>query len=128
MTAVINGQTISHEITQKQYDKFLAVDDYHRIQLFAKVFNEVDIKTKPGQGHNIGAAILAALVTAGDILTGGMPPIGRGPRPEIYEARMPGPIYTKPGVVSAEDIAAANFRSQEALTRPVTDEHMGRGL
>ena len=45
MTAVINGQTISHEITQKQYDKFLAVDDYHRMQLFSKIFNEVDIKT-----------------------------------------------------------------------------------
>lgn len=29
MTAVIDGQVISHEISQKDYDKFLAVDDYH---------------------------------------------------------------------------------------------------
>ena len=31
MTAVINGESISHEITQKQYDKFMAIDDYHRM-------------------------------------------------------------------------------------------------
>lgn len=29
MTAVIDGQVITHEISQKDYDKFLAVDDYH---------------------------------------------------------------------------------------------------
>ena len=27
MTAVINGEAITHEIKQKDYDKFLAVDD-----------------------------------------------------------------------------------------------------
>ena len=27
MSAVINGQVVSHDITKKQYDKFLAVDD-----------------------------------------------------------------------------------------------------
>ena len=37
MTAVINGEHITHEITQKQYDKFMAVDDYHRMKLFSKV-------------------------------------------------------------------------------------------
>ena len=34
-------RTITHEISQKQYDKFLAVDDYHRMKLFSKIFNEV---------------------------------------------------------------------------------------
>lgn len=29
MTAVINGEAITHAISQKQYDKFMAVDDYH---------------------------------------------------------------------------------------------------
>lgn len=38
MTAVINGQTISHDITEKQYNKFMALDDEHRMKLFAKVF------------------------------------------------------------------------------------------
>ena len=44
MTAIINGEPITHEISQKQYDKFLAVDDYHRMKLFSKVFNEVDMR------------------------------------------------------------------------------------
>lgn len=44
MTAVINGESISHEITQKQYDKFMAIDDYHRMKLFSHIFKEVDMK------------------------------------------------------------------------------------
>ena len=47
MTAIINGEAITHEIKQKDYDKFLAVDDYHRMKLFSKVFSEVDMKTRP---------------------------------------------------------------------------------
>lgn len=127
MTAVINGQAISHEITQKQYDKFLAVDDYHRMQLFSKIFDEVDMKTRPGQGTNIGAAILAALVVTGEVMSEGLgrPP---RPRPELYESRMPPTVYIKEGVVNAADIAAANFRSQEANMGPAPEEHMGRGL
>lgn len=127
MTAVINGQAISHEITQKQYDKFLAVDDYHRMQLFSKIFDEVDMKTRPGQGTNIGAAILAALVVTGEVMSEGLgrPP---RPRPELYESKMPPTVYTKEGVVNAADIAAANFRSQEANMGPAPEEHIGRGL
>ena len=112
MTAVINGQAISHEITQKQYDKFLAVDDYHRMQLFSKIFNEVDIKTRPGEGHNLGAALLAALVVGGEVMRDGLS-VPHEPRPEIYETRT-GPVYHKAGVVSPADVAAANFRSEEA--------------
>ena len=67
MTAVIDGNAVSREITEKQFNKFLAVDDYQRMKLFAKVFDGVDIKTRPGQGTNVGAAILAALVTATDV-------------------------------------------------------------
>lgn len=37
MTAIIDGERVSHEITQKQYDKFMAIDDYHRMKLFSKV-------------------------------------------------------------------------------------------
>ena len=36
MTAVIDGQVISHEISQRDYDRFLAVDDFHRMKLFLK--------------------------------------------------------------------------------------------
>ena len=127
MTAVINGQTISHEITQKQYDKFLAVDDYHRMQLFSKIFNEVDIKTRPGEGHNLGAALLAALVVGGEVMRDGLS-VPHEPRPEIYETRT-GPVYHKAGVVSPADVAAANFRSEEAnLGIPGPDEGIRRGM
>ena len=127
MTAVIKGQTISHEITQKQYDKFLAVDDYHRMQLFSKIFNEVDIKTRPGEGHNLGAALLAALVVGGEVMRDGLS-VPHEPRPEIYETRT-GPVYHKAGVVSPADVAAANFRSEEAnLGVPGPDEGIRRGL
>ena len=127
MTAVINGQTISHEITQKQYDKFLAVDDYHRMQLFSKIFNEVDIKTRPGEGHNLGAALLAALVVGGEVMRDGLS-VPHEPRPEIYETRT-GPVYHKAGVVSPADVAAANFRSEEAnLGVPGPDEGIKRGI
>ena len=127
MTAVINGQTISHEITQKQYDKFLAVDDYHRMQLFSKIFNEVDIKTRPGEGHNLGAALLAALVVGGEVMRDSLS-VPHEPRPEIYETRT-GPVYHKAGVVSPADVAAANFRSEEAnLGVPGPDEGIKRGM
>ena len=127
MTAVINGQAISHEITQKQYDKFLAVDDYHRMQLFSKIFNEVDIKTRPGEGHNLGAALLAALVVGGEVMRDGLS-VPHEPRPEIYETRT-GSVYHKAGVVSPADVAAANFRSEEAnLGVPGPDEGIRRGL
>ena len=127
MTAVINGQTISHEITQKQYDKFLAVDDYHRMQLFSKIFNEVDIKTRPGEGHNLGAALLAALVVGGEVMRDSLS-VPHEPRPEIYETRT-GPVYHKAGVVSPADVAAANFRSEEAnLGVPGPDEGIRRGM
>ena len=127
MTAVINGQAISHEITQKQYDKFLAVDDYHRMQLFSKIFNEVDIKTRPGEGHNLGAALLAALVVGGELMRDSLS-VPHEPRPEIYETRT-GPVYHKAGVVSPADVAAANFRSEEAnLGVPGPDEGIRRGM
>ena len=127
MTAVINGQAITHEITQKQYNKFLAVDDYHRMQLFSKIFNEVDMKTRPGEGHNIGAALLAALVVGGEVMRDGLV-APHEPRPEIYETRT-GPVYSKAGVVSPADVAAANFRSEEAnLGIPGPDEGIRRGM
>lgn len=110
MTAVINGEEISHEITRRQYDKFMAVDDYHRMRLFSKVFNEVDMKQLPREqregGTNIGAAILAALTVAGEM--------ARGPRmaPDLYmERHAGGHVYMKPGVDSPQDIASRAFEA-----------------
>ena len=110
MTAVINGEEISHEITRRQYDKFMAVDDYHRMKLFSKVFNEVDMKQLPREqregGMNIGAAILAALTVAGEM--------ARGPRmaPDLsMERHAGGHVYMKPGVDSPQDIASRAFEA-----------------
>lgn len=109
MTAVINGESISHEITQRQYDKFMAVDDYHRMKLFSKIFNEVDMKQLPKErdGRSFGLGLLAALTVAGEVAHG---IIHHGPRPEFYmERHGGGPVYMKPGVDSPQDIARRAF-------------------
>ena len=131
MTAVINGESISHEITQKQYDKFMAIDDYHRMKLFSRIFHEVDMKTLPGRGVNIGAAILAGLAMTGEMAHGvghvvhEIEGIGHRPAPAFYEERHGGPrphVYFKPGVDSPQDIAARAFDAG------VNAAHHGVGL
>ena len=109
MTAVIDGETVSHEITQKQYDKFMAIDDYHRLKLFSKIFGEVDMKSRDNVplGTKIGAALLAGVAVIGEL--------GRGPRPAVYMERHGPPppprCYYKPGVDTPMDVAARNFEA-----------------
>ena len=112
MTAVINGESISHEITQKQYDKFMAIDDYHRMKLFSHIFHEVDMKNIPGQHANIGAKIGGALLAGLSV----MGELGRGMHsgPSMFmehhheEPNRPH-VYFKPGVDSPQDIASRAF-------------------
>jgi len=111
MTAVINGESISHEITQKQYDKFMAIDDYHRMKLFSHIFHEVDMKTVPGAhsdvGAKIGGALLAGLTVMGEL--------GRGHSgPSVFAERHHSPeprphVYFKEGVDSPQELAARAF-------------------
>ncbi|MDD3504637.1 MAG: hypothetical protein PHE63_11220, partial [Eubacteriales bacterium] len=113
MTAIIDGKVVSHEITQKQYDKFMAIDDYHRMKLFYKVFPEVEMKGRGdgvGLGVKIGAALLAGATVLGEL--------GRGLHhhgpPEIYMEHHHGPeprAYFKPGVDTPMDVAARNFEA-----------------
>lgn len=108
MTAVIDGETVSHEITQKQYDKFMAIDDYHRLKLFSKIFGEVDMKLRDNVplGTKIGAALLAGVAVMGEL--------SRGPRPDIYwEKHGPPPprCNFKPGVDTPMDVAARNYEA-----------------
>ena len=123
MSAVIDGNVFSHEITQKDFNKFLAVNDYQRMKLFDKIFPEVQMQTKTGHGFNLGAAILAAVTTGLDVMAGlTLPP---RPRPDIYEQKG---VYFKPGVVSAAEVAAAkyeNFHHEEGLSR---SEGRGMGI
>ena len=127
MTAVIDGQVISHEITQRDYDKFLAVDDYHRMKLFSKIFSEVDMKTRPEAQKGIGTKIFAAL-TAGAVVAAD---VAHGfhhhhHAPEFYGERFGGPPrpYFKPGVDTPRDVAIRCFEAE--MNREVNDMRMGR--
>lgn len=113
MTAVINGETVTHDISTKEYNKFLAVNDLQRMKMFSKIFSEVDMKDiqSTGTGTRIAAGILAALTVGTGVVAAGL---GSRPRPEYYgscHGQSPR-VYYKPGVDSPEDIAARNYDAQ----------------
>ena len=113
MTAIIDGERVSHEITQKQYDKFMAIDDYHRLKLFSKVFGEVDMKSRDRTplGVQIGAARLAGVTVAAELEHDHH----CQSRPVVFaEHHHHGPAprpYFKPGVDTPMDVAARNFEA-----------------
>lgn len=129
MTAIINGERVSHEITQKQYDKFMAVDDYHRMKLFSKIFGEVDMKDRTSLGTKIGTALLAGLGVAAEVGSELHRPHGA---PVVIvdhhhgAAPVPPRPYFKPGVDTPMDVAARNFEA--AMNQEVLHPHMGKGL
>ncbi len=127
MSAVIDGQVVSHEISQRDYDKFLAVDDYHRMKLFSKIFNEVDMKTHPEASKGLGVKIFAAL-TAGAVVAS---EVAHGfhhhhPAPEFYGECFGGPPtpYFKPGVDTPRDVAIRNFEAQ--MNQDINEMRRGR--
>lgn len=111
MTAIINGESISHEITQKQYDKFMAIDDYHRMKLFSHIFKEVDMKNVPGMQSNIGAKIGGALL-AGIAVMGELGRDRYAPAVFVEHHHDPRPhVYFKGGVDSPQDLASRAFEA-----------------
>lgn len=129
MTAVIDGETISHEISQKQYDKFMAIDDFHRMKLFSKIFGEVDMKSRGdgvALGTKIGAALLAGVTVLGEL--------GRGlhdhPCPDVFVEhhghghRPESRAYFKPGVDTPKDVAARNYEA--AINTEMMQRELGR--
>jgi len=134
MSAVINGQVVSHEISQKQYDKFMAVDDYQRMRMLSKVFKEVDLKTRPEmrQGFNLGAFLAAGLTAARDATNLGADIAHnvehiKHPHyaPDVYhEVHGTGRIFFKPGVDSPQDIASRAFEA--GLNQGIYGHGMGR--
>lgn len=119
MCAVINGEVISHEISEKMYNKYMAVDDYQRQRMMSKVFKEVDMKTRPEmrEHFNLGAFLTAGLTAVSEATSIGAEishnishirhPHGS---PEIYaEHHGSARIYIKPGVDSPQDIASRAF-------------------
>lgn len=125
MSAVIDGQVVSHEITQRDYDKFLAVDDYHRMKLFSKIFSEVDMKTRPEANKGLGMKIFAAL-TAGTVVASEVAHGFHHHAPEFYGERFGGPPrpYFKPGVDTPRDVAIRNFEAQ--MNHEIGEMRMGR--
>ena len=124
MTAVINGEVITHEISAKDYNKFLAVNDLQRMKMFSKIFSEVDMKDiqSTNNGAKIGAGILTALTVGAAVLG-----VASRPRPEFYGGGpMPRP-YFKPGVDTPEDVAARNFDAMINQPRP-PEPHRGQGF
>ena len=118
ITAVINGEAISREITERQYQKFMAVDDYHRLKMVSKLYPEVDMKTQPGKGFNFGAFLLAGLQVASEATYLGADIAHNvehikhphGPAPEIYqESHGRASILFNPMTDSPEDIAARAY-------------------
>ena len=145
MTAVIDGRAITHDITQKQYDKFLACDDYHRLKLFSKVFSEVDMKIRPEYRPRFDAMLMAGLVgitdaarmitgmTHGPAIAPHLPP---GPRlhpesvhfapsmaPAVFEEKIAGPT---PHQTRAADLTAAAFEA-EAGQQQSQGQSVGQG-
>lgn len=127
MTAIINGESISHEISQKQYDKFMAVDDYHRMKLFSNFFKEVDIKSRPEASTGLGTKIFAALAAGAVVTSEVAHGMSHHPHPEIYvdctEGRHPPRPYFKPGVDMPNEVAARNFEAQ--MNQEITEIRRG---
>ena len=142
MSAVINGEVVRHEISQKQYDKFLAMDDGGRMKLFSKIFPEVDMKTLPQHKFNLGAAILAGLVGVAEVAHD-IAHIGILPPPHRHHHNNGAIIsvegYYKPGVGDgrvvvvrdAAAMAAGNFNDADGRMRDdqrEIDNAKGRGV
>lgn len=122
MTAVIDGNVFSHEITEKQYNKFMTVNNLQRMKLFDKIFPEVEMKTKPENRFNLGAALLAAVTTGVGVMA-----IASDPRPHhrpvVFES---GPVFSKPGVVSAAEVSASIYESMNNGPAPSEGYGLGR--
>lgn len=122
MTAVIDGNVFSHEITEKQYNKFMTVNNLQRMKLFDKIFPEVEMKTKPENRFNLGAALLAAVTTGVGVMA-----IASEPRPRhspvVFES---GPVFSKPGVVSAAEVSASIYESMNNGPAPSEGYGLGR--
>lgn len=122
MTAVIDGNVFSHEITEKQYNKFMTVNNLQRMKLFDKIFPEVEMKTKPENRFNLGAALLAAVTTGVGVMA-----IASESRPHhrpvVFES---GPVFSKPGVVSAAEVSASIYESMNNGPAPSEGYGLGR--
>ena len=124
MTAVIDGKTFNADVSQKFYNKFLAVDDNQRFKMMADTFkDQVAIKTRPEYKLTLGDVLRTGLE-----IVGGTAMLARETAETAYEVSeafshhhghrpMPGPelygggVFVKRGVVGEMAIreAMTNF-------------------
>ena len=119
LSGEVDGEVIAREISKKEYDKFLAMDDYHRMRLFSKLFEEVDMKERLGVGSRITAALAAGLTVMGELTYGQEPEAGYH-RP--HGMGQPVRAYFKPGVDTPEEVAMRNYEAA------VNTENIHNGL
>lgn len=108
MKGLIEGEVVSRDISKKEYDKFLALDDYHRMRMFSKLFEEVDMKERLGVGARVAAALAAGVTVMGELTFGEEPGV-RHHRP--YGPGSSVRVYYKPGVDTPGEVAMRNFEA-----------------
>lgn len=118
MTGVIDGEVIRRDISKKEYDKFLAMDDYHRMRMFSKLFEEVDMKERLGVGARVTAALAAGVTVMGELTFGEEPGMRHYHHGQVNQVR----AYYKPGVDTPEEVAMRNYEAA------INTENLHNGL
>lgn len=123
MQAVIDGKVVTHEISERQYDKFLALDDFHRMKMMSRIFPEVEMN---GAGDGVLKALGAVL--AGGAVAAEMAAVMSRPSPELYMERSGRDLqcFVKPGVDTPQDIVERLFEREMAERNASIG--LGRGL
>lgn len=91
LTAVVDGESMTCEMTERQYDKFLVMDDMHRDRMLK------------GLGIKIPAMLLAGLAVTRDLVSE-----QHRFEPSLFAER----VYHKTGVDSPMDVASRCFEAQ----------------
>lgn len=107
MKGIIDGEILGRDISKKEFDKFLAMDDYHRMKMFSKKFDEVDMKERLGIGARISAALAAGVTVMGELTLGEEPGMHYHRSYPVNQVR----AYYKPGVDTPEEVAMRNFEA-----------------
>ena len=145
MTAMIDGQEVTRSINASTYEKFMAVDDYHRLKMFDKVFDEVDMKlneygkekraeTWAGIGTGALIGVAAALGVAGIIKMPAPPMLDyaeRRPRGREGVYSLPGSPYTagvSPGKVNSNIDAISGDLANTLASSGRTFDELSAGM
>ena len=121
ITAVIDGTPVSHDITQRQYERLTVLEDSHRMRMIDRLFPELDIARMDPHSRRdlpvkLSAAIFAAVAVTADAALGVHDVRPMPDRVPVMSASQPG-FYFKPGVDSPADVAARQFEALRQATQ-----------